>query len=117
MGLPRKDSIIQVAVYLIKLTFIISLYSSHSLCLSHLWPRNKQDRRKATCCNGWDKKKMDKYMTPGKEHANSLHWFWTPKVSRMGTLQAIFSADVTGFSHMLFINGLGNPVMETSALC
>lgn len=56
-------------------------------------------------------------MTPRKEHASSIHCLWTPEVSTMKTLQATFSADVTGLSHMILINGPGNPAMETSALC
>ena len=117
-----KDIIIQVAVDLIKLTFIINLYSSSSLCPSHLWPQNnlkevKQDGWKAACCNGWGKKKMDKHMIPGKKQGSSIRYLWNPKVSTMKTLQATFSADVTGFRHMILINGPGNPAMETSALC
>lgn len=42
---------------------------------------------------------------------------WTSKASTVRTLQSIFSADVTRFSHTILINGPGNLAMETSALC
>lgn len=98
MGLPVKDNVIWVAEDPREL----NSFSSSALCPSHWCPRKnpqeaKQDRRKSACCHGWNKKKMNKHMAPGKEHASSVRCLRTPKVSIMRTLQAKFSADVTGF--------------------
>lgn len=123
-----KDSIIQVAVDLIKLTFIISLYLSFSLCPSHLGPQNnlkeiKQDGRKAACCNVWGKKKMDKHWYLDKSKSIQSTICGLPKLAQMKTFQAIFSADVTGFSHMILITVLGilqwkpQPCAENSLHC
>lgn len=121
MGLPLKDSIIQVAVDPMKPTVIVNLFSPSALCPSHLWLRNnlgviKHKKRKLHVAMDGTKR-IRARLAPRREHANSTHCLWAPEVCIMRTLQAKFSADVTRFSHTIFINGPGNPAVETSALC
>lgn len=84
------------------------------------WLRNdlrqtEQNKSKGACSHRWTERTRQG-LAPRKEHANSTQCLWAPKVCIMRTLQAEFSADVTRVSHTIFINGPGNPAVETLTL-